>query len=48
MLFSCSLMIRIIYTEILIWNDRPDPTPELYVDESAGFLGSAWRFGKKK
>mmetsp|Transcript_22599 Transcript_22599/g.30955 ORF Transcript_22599/g.30955 Transcript_22599/m.30955 type:complete len:133 (+) Transcript_22599:196-594(+) len=31
----------------MTWGGRPDPAPEMYVDENAGFLGSKWRFGKK-
>ena len=32
---------------LFIFN-RPDPTPEAYVDEDADFFSAAWRFGKKK
>ena len=30
------------------WGGRPDPTPEIYVEEKPGFFSAGWRFGKKK
>ena len=31
----------------MTWGGRPDPTPELYVEEKPGFFSAGWRFGKK-
>tara|TARA_A100001035_G_C27587228_1_gene410317 strand:+ start:264 stop:530 length:267 start_codon:yes stop_codon:yes gene_type:complete len=32
----------------MTWGGRPDPTPEAYVEDKGGFLGSGWRLSKKK
>ena len=34
----------------MTWGGRPDPTPELYVDEgsaSGGWLNAGWRYNRK-
>jgi hypothetical protein len=37
--------------KVMTWGGRPDPTPELYVDEAAAAVLPGWKinfFGKKK
>ena len=31
----------------LTWGGRPDPTPELIVEDKPSFLSGNWRFGRK-
>lgn len=34
-------------TKDMTWGGRPDPTPEIVVDETPSFLSAAWRYGRK-